>query len=176
MAAPFTPFHPNGSVNAGAVLPLATLFKERLGITAVWVMGMRGQFDAMTVAQRKEVAGAWVSAGKATGLFTIIQCGSSSVGEAQEVAAYVESIGGDAIGSVGPFEELCSSTECVVDWVAPVAAGARIQLVCKSQSCMVSKLRMIWKQLRPRRPSSTIIHQAGTASLSTASRCTTGSD
>ena len=41
-----------------------------------------------------------------------------------QVAAYVESIGGDAIGSVGPFEELCSSTKCVVDWVAPVAAAA----------------------------------------------------
>jgi len=39
MAAPFTPFHANGSVNSAAVLPLARLFKERLGITAVWVMG-----------------------------------------------------------------------------------------------------------------------------------------
>ena len=39
MAAPFTPFHANGSVNSAAVLPLAKLFKERLGITAVWVMG-----------------------------------------------------------------------------------------------------------------------------------------
>jgi N-acetylneuraminate lyase len=124
MAAPFTPFYANGSVNTGAVLPLAKLFKERLGITAVWVMGMRGQFDAMTVAQRKAVAEAWVRAGKATGLFTIIQCGSSAVAEAAEVAAFVESIGGDAIGSLGPFEELCSNTECVVDWVAPVAAAA----------------------------------------------------
>ncbi len=40
MAAPFTPFHANGSVNSAAVLPLAKLFKERLGITAVWVMGV----------------------------------------------------------------------------------------------------------------------------------------
>ena len=30
MAAPFTPFHPNGSVNSAAVLPLAKLFKEPL--------------------------------------------------------------------------------------------------------------------------------------------------
>ena len=85
---------------------------------------MRGQFDTLTVAERKEVAAAWVAAGKATGLFTIIQCGSTSVGEAAEVSAYVESIGGDGVASVGPFEELCSSTECVVDWVAPVAAAA----------------------------------------------------
>lgn len=40
MAAPFTPFHDNGTVNAAAVLPLAKLFKQRLGITAVWVMGI----------------------------------------------------------------------------------------------------------------------------------------
>ena len=124
LAAPFTAFHANGSINADAVLPLAKLFKERLGITAVWVMGMRGQFDTLTVAERKQVAAAWVAAGKATGLFTIVQCGSTSTEEAAEVAAYVESIGGDAVASVGPFEELCSGTECVVDWVAPVAAAA----------------------------------------------------
>ena len=124
MAAPFTAFHNNGSINVDAVLPLAKLFKQRLGITAVWVMGMRGQFDSLTVDERKQIAAAWVAAGKATGLFTIIQCGSTSTEEAAEVAAYVESIGGDAVASVGPFEELCSDTECVVDWVAPVAAAA----------------------------------------------------
>eukprot|EP01050_Picozoa_sp_SAG11_P017267 SAG11_NODE_2471_length_3319_cov_3.418634_3_plen_184_part_00 len=129
MAAPFTPFFANGSVNTGAVLPIAKLFKERLGITAVWVMGaqnacaaaagpradtgvlagagMRGQFDAMTVPQRKLVAEAWVAAGKATGLWTMIQCGAAAIGEAVELAAHAESIGADAIGSLGPFEELC---------------------------------------------------------------------
>ena len=117
-------FFANGSINEAAVLPLAKLFKGTLGITAVWVMGMRGQFDTLTVAERKKVAAAWVAAGKATGLFTIIQCGSTSTEEAAEVAAYAESIGADAIASVGPFEELCSNTQCVVDWVAPVAAAA----------------------------------------------------
>ena len=124
MAAPFTAFFANGSINEAAVLPLAKLFQLKLGITAVWVMGMRGQFDTLTVAERKKVAAAWVAAGKATGLFTIIQCGSTSTEEAAEVAAYAESIGADAIASVGPFEELCSDTQCVVDWVAPVAAAA----------------------------------------------------
>eukprot|EP00928_Gymnodinium_smaydae_P036594 TRINITY_DN25552_c0_g1_i1.p1 TRINITY_DN25552_c0_g1~~TRINITY_DN25552_c0_g1_i1.p1 ORF type:complete len:864 (-),score=63.11 TRINITY_DN25552_c0_g1_i1:76-2514(-) len=124
MAAPFTPFHPDGSVNLGAILPLAHLFKERLGINSVWVMGMRGQFDTLTVAERKAVAAAWISAGKATGLFTIIHCGDDSNRQAAEIAAYVESIGGDAVASLGPYEELCGSTECVVDFVAPVAASA----------------------------------------------------
>lgn len=124
MAAPFTPFHSDGSVNAAAVAPLAALFKRRLGVNAVWVMGMRGQFDTLTVAERKSVAAAWVSAGKAEGLFTIIQVGDTSTGEAAELAAHVESIGGDAIASLGPYEELCSSTGCVVEWLAPVAAAA----------------------------------------------------
>ena len=34
------------------------------------------------------------------------------------------SAGADAIASLGPFEELCTGAECVVDWVAPVAAAA----------------------------------------------------
>ena len=63
MAAPFTPFYENGTVNTAAILPLAKVFKQRLGITAVWVMGMRGQFDTMDVAERKLVAAAWVAAG-----------------------------------------------------------------------------------------------------------------
>lgn len=68
---------------------------------------MRGQFDAMSVAERKLVAAAWVSAGKAVGLFTIIQCGSDVIADAAELAAYSEAIGADGIGSVGPYEELC---------------------------------------------------------------------
>ena len=67
---------------------------------------------------------AWVAAGKAVGLFTIIQCGSDVITDAVELAAYSESIGADGIGSVGPYEELCADTACVVDWVAPVAAAA----------------------------------------------------
>jgi len=124
MAAPFTPFYENGTVNTAAILPLAKVFKQRLGITAVWVMGMRGQFDTMDVAERKLVAAAWVAAGKETGLFTIIQCGSTVIEDAAEIAAYSEAIGADGIGSLGPYMELCSSTECVVDYVAPVAAAA----------------------------------------------------
>lgn len=124
MAAPFTPFYGNGSVNTAAILPLAQLFKQRLGITAVWVMGMRGQFDTMNTEERKQVAAAWVAAGKATGLFTIIQCGETVISDAAEIAAYAESIGADAIGSLGPYMELCADTECVVDYVAPVAAAA----------------------------------------------------
>lgn len=124
MAAPFTPFFANGTFNAAAVLPLAKLFKHRLGITAVWVMGMRGQFDAMSVAVRKQVAAAWVAAGKATGLFTLIQCGADAIEDAVELAAHAELIGADGIGSLGPYMELCSDSECVVDWVAPVAAAA----------------------------------------------------
>lgn len=55
LAAPFTPFNASGGVDTAAVSALAQLFKRRLGITAVWVMGMRGQFDTLTVQERKEV-------------------------------------------------------------------------------------------------------------------------
>ena len=69
----FTPFHENGTFNPTAVLPMAELFKQKLRITAVWVMGMRGQFDTLTVAERKAVALAWTTAGKQTGLFILLQ-------------------------------------------------------------------------------------------------------
>jgi dihydrodipicolinate synthase/N-acetylneuraminate lyase len=55
LAAPFTPFNATGGVDAAAVGALARMFKRRLGITAVWVMGMRGQFDTLTVPERKAV-------------------------------------------------------------------------------------------------------------------------
>ena len=46
-------------------------------------------------------------------------------------------------GGGGAREGGGSLEQCIGD----DALGARIQLVCKSQSCMVSKLRMIWKQV-----------------------------
>jgi len=124
MAAPFTPFHEDGDVKVEAIPALAQLFRERFGINAVWVMGMRGQYDALTSDERKIVAEAWVEAGKAQKLFTIIQIGDSSNRQAAELAAHAESIGADAIGALGPYEELCGSTQCVVDFLAPVAAAA----------------------------------------------------
>lgn len=130
MAAPFTPFHTNGSINPAAILPFAMYAKKTLAITGSWVMGMRGQFDALGLAEKKVIAAAWVAAGKASGIFAIIMVGSGSVTENMELARYCESIGADAIAAVGPYEELCSvttgtaGTQCVLDFVAPVAAAA----------------------------------------------------
>lgn len=124
MAAPFTPFKSNGDVNTVAILPLAALFKETLGVNAVWVMGMRGQYDALSTFERKAVAEAWVHAGRAHRLFVIIQVGDSCQRRAAEMAAHAEQIGADAIGALGPYEELCSNTKCVVDFLAPVGAAA----------------------------------------------------
>ena len=169
MAAPFTPFHANGSVNSGAVLPLAKLFKDRLGITAVWVMGMRGQFDAMTVEQRKEVALAWVAAGKATGLFTMIQCGSSSIGEAAEVGTYIVVL---HIYNYVFTTELCRLQRTSNPSVAmPSEASGRSRSSAVAPSAWLTGWPPSPRQ-RPRHLSFTTTHRAGMGNPSTASKCT----
>ena len=126
MAAPFTPFSADGTVNTTAVAPLAHLFKNTLGMSAVWVMGMRGQYDTLTVAERKALTEAWVDAGSKYGLFTIIHVGSSSIVDSADLAAHAESVGADAIAAIGPTDELCThrGVGCVIDFLVPVASAA----------------------------------------------------
>ena len=55
------------------------------GVTTVWVPGSMGQFDELTVPERKQLLEAWVPAAKKHGLYLIAHVGSSV---AQEGAAH----------------------------------------------------------------------------------------
>ena len=55
----------------------AACVSKKLGANVVWIGGGMGQFPALTVAERKALAAAWVPAARDNGLFVIVHVGSS---------------------------------------------------------------------------------------------------
>ena len=53
-----------------------------LPVNTVWAPGGMGQFDTLTIAERKSLVEAWSAACKAEGLYFIAHVGTTVVGEA----------------------------------------------------------------------------------------------
>eukprot|EP00035_Acanthoeca_spectabilis_P016206 m.327981 g.327981 ORF g.327981 m.327981 type:complete len:305 (+) comp16496_c0_seq30:303-1217(+) len=99
--APFTPFGPAPGYEVNvSVIPALAAQAASTGVNTVWVAGTMGQFDSMTVAERKAIAEAWVTAAKSQSLYVIVNIGTTVRSEAIELAAHAAQIGADAIASV----------------------------------------------------------------------------
>ena len=83
-----------------------------------------GQFDTLTIAERKSLVEAWSSACKAEGLYFIAHVGTTVVGEAIELAKHAAAAGADAIASVPPYYETTSDADTIVDWLEPICDAA----------------------------------------------------
>ena len=72
LAAPYTPFTASGALNASAAAVDALAAQAAsFGVTTVFVPGSMGQFDTLTVDERKALVAAWAPAAKRHGLFLI---------------------------------------------------------------------------------------------------------
>ena len=83
-----------------------------------------GQFDTLTIAERKSLVEAWSAACKAEGLYFIAHVGTTVVGEAVELAKHAAAAGADAIASVPPYYETTSDADTIVDWLEPICDAA----------------------------------------------------
>lgn len=136
MAAPYTPFDADGRAPNVSAIALLAAAMPGWGVNAVFVMGGKGQFDTMGLAERKAVAAAWVEQGHRHGLYIIVQVGSCVQREAEELAAHAEAVAADAICSIGPYCELVGGAGArsgysdpngacgVAEYLSPVAAAA----------------------------------------------------
>lgn len=100
VAAVFTPFHEDGSLNLSIVEPYA----ERLiaqGVAGVFVNGSSGEGMLMDTEERKAHAAKWIEVCKGR-IKVIIHVGSSSVSIAKDLAAHAERCGADAVASMAP--------------------------------------------------------------------------
>ena len=121
--APMTPFTADGAVNL-TVIPALARDAAASGVTFVFVVGGMGQFDTLTLAERKAVASAWLAAGRPLGLFICVHVGATAQADAVELAGHAASIGADAIASLPPFYEKPPTPQALASWLAPVAAAA----------------------------------------------------
>jgi N-acetylneuraminate lyase len=121
--APMTPFTSTGAVNL-TVIPALAADAAAAGINFVFVVGGMGQYDALTIAERKAVATAWLDAGRPLGLYICVHVGSTVQLDAIELAQHAASIDVDAIASVPPFYERPASPAALAAWLEPIAAAA----------------------------------------------------
>jgi N-acetylneuraminate lyase len=122
IAASFTPFQPDGSLNTGMIpLLVEKLYSD--GLKGVFVCGTNGEGPNMTIAERMEVSEAFVAA-SAGRLKVIVHVGHSSIEDARTLAAHASRIGADAFSSVSAFYFKPSSTGNMVECMTQIASAA----------------------------------------------------
>ena len=122
IAAPFTPFHADGSLNPEAIEPYAELLVQS-GVRGAFVCGSTGEGHSLSVEERMTIASAWMKAARKR-LSVMIHVGHNSLVEAKTLAAHAESIGADAIAALAPSYYKPRTVEDLVEFLTAVAAGA----------------------------------------------------
>ncbi len=120
IAATFTPFAADGSVNVGVVPSYAEHLRAQ-GVAGVFVNGTTGEGLSLSLAERETLAEAWKA--KAKGLKVFVHVGHNALPDARQLAAHAESIGADAIATVAP-SFFKPGLDALVEWCAAVASAA----------------------------------------------------
>jgi len=93
VAAPFTPMHPDGSINV-SIIPTYHDFLKRNGVAGVFICGSTGEGPSMTLLEKKAVAEAWAHANKGDDHFKVILfVGGTCLEDAKELARHASAIG-----------------------------------------------------------------------------------
>ena len=120
IAAPHTPFRPDGSLD----LPVIGRQAEHLrlaGVGGVFVAGTTGEGMSLTGDERRAVTERWAAVG---GLPVIAHVGHASQREAAESARHAAGCGVRGVACVAPFYHRPADEAACVEWLAAVAAAA----------------------------------------------------
>jgi N-acetylneuraminate lyase len=122
IAAPHTPFHPDGSI-ACDVIPRQAKLLEKNGVSGAFICGTTGEGASLTSDERCRVVEAWAAA-KPASVSLIVHVGHLSLREASAFARHAQDTGADAIATIAPsFFKPASAAELAA-WCAQVAAAA----------------------------------------------------
>lgn len=122
IAAAFTPFYEDGSINKDMIPRLV----DKLigdGVKGIFVCGSNGEGPNMTIEERKLVAAEFVKAA-AGRLKIIVHVGHSSITEARALAAHAAAIKADAFSSVAAFYFKPTGVRNMVSCMADIASAA----------------------------------------------------
>jgi N-acetylneuraminate lyase len=122
LAAVFTPFHEDGSLNLELIPPLVDKLVAD-GVKGIFICGSNGEGPNMTSKERMKVAEEFVKAANRR-LLIIVHVGHSSIAEARMLAAHAAEIGADAFSSVAAFYFKPVSVQNLADCMAEIAGGA----------------------------------------------------
>ncbi len=122
IAATYTPFHEDGSLNADLIGPMIDHMISR-GVSGFYICGSTGEGESLTMEERKLVAETTVSAARSR-VPVVVQAGHNSIDSACELARHAGEIGADAISTLPPTYFKPSTPELLMDYIAKVAGCA----------------------------------------------------
>ena len=122
IAAPFTPFNKDFSLNLAAVPRIAAHLVQQ-GVTGAFITGTTGEWCSLGADERLRLAEAWRAAAGPE-LKLIVHVGHNSITVARTLAAHAERIKADAIGALMPTFFRPSSLDSVVDCCRQIAEAA----------------------------------------------------
>jgi len=122
IAAPFTPFNADRSVNL-AVIPTYARFLRENGVAAAFVCGTTGEGLSMTLEERLAVSEKWEQSSDAR-LPVIVHVGHTCLEDARELTAHAQKIGAAAVSALAPCFFKPRNTDELVDWCEAVASAA----------------------------------------------------
>jgi N-acetylneuraminate lyase len=122
IAAPFTPFHEDGSLN----LEIIPEYYEMLianGVTGAFICGSTGEGVSMTVKEKMAVAEAWGSCTKSNSDFKVMTLlGGTSIRDCIELAKHAKQIGLYAVSFTAPFYFKPANVEMLAKVCEEIAA------------------------------------------------------
>jgi len=148
IAAPFTPFHADGSLAVDMIEKYAdSLLAD--GVAGVFVCGTTGEGMSLTIAERKRVADAWSKAAVGK-LELIVHVGHTSLEESRHLAEHAEGIGANGIATIGPVFYPPASPEAWLEYCARIASAARQTAFYYYHMPSMSKIGFTASSLLPR--------------------------
>ncbi len=122
IAAPFTPMHPDGSINTEIIQAYYTMLKAN-AVTGAFICGSTGEGVSMTAKEKMQVAEAWAKATKADNDFKVMMfLGGTSIADCKELALYAKQIGLYAISFTSPFYFKPANVDMLAKACAEVAS------------------------------------------------------
>ncbi|CAN5461155.1 dihydrodipicolinate synthase family protein [soil metagenome] len=123
IAAPFTAFHADGSLNPAIIeRQCEALVKD--GVTGAFVCGTTGEGASLTVEERMAVAERWCAV-RPAGFRVFVHMGHTSLRDAQTLARHAEKSKADAIAAIAPFFFKPAVPE-LVEFFRQVTAGVSL--------------------------------------------------
>lgn len=123
IAAPFTPMHPDGSLN----LSLIPAYYEMLcanGVRGAFIIGSSGEGASLTLEEKKKVTKAWADCSRNNPNFALIPLvGGPCLEDAMSLAAFSDQCGADVIAYTSPYYFKPPNVQLLADACAEVAAS-----------------------------------------------------
>jgi N-acetylneuraminate lyase len=123
VAATYTPFHPDGSLNLGGVESHAKHLLAN-GVSTVFIGGTTGESHSLMLEERRALAVRWAEVARGTDLRVVVHVGSNSLEDARNLAAQAEQIGAIAISALAPSYFKPRDVETLVACCERIASAA----------------------------------------------------